>query len=165
MLTLCAVAYGQSSGKPIVHSDAQNAFDLMKTLTGSWQGSVTTDNPAFSTDKPIGLSVRIASHGNALVHELDTGTPEATVFYVENDGLTLIHYCDFGNRPQMVAQRLVDAKTLVFDLVAVSGSKEAGYVSHGVFTFIDPNHHLEDWTFILPGDKPMHAHIDFKRLQ
>src|SRR5580704_5267934 len=131
MLTTSAVTYGQSPSKAAAISDAQKNFDLMKTLVGTWQGSLTSDNPAWSTDKPIALSIRVGSHGNALIHELNTGTPEVTVFYVESDRLALIHYCDFGNRPHMVARPSTDGKTVEFELVDFSGSNAVGHVSHG----------------------------------
>ncbi len=165
MLSVCAVALGQSSDKPAAGSDAQKSFDLMKTLAGTWQGPITTDDPAWSTDKPISLSIRVASHGNALIHELNTGGPEVTVFYVDGDRLTLIHYCDFGNRPHMVARPSADGKTVEFDLVDAPGSNDVGHVSHGVFTMVDASHHLEDWTFTLANGKPVHAHMDFRRAQ
>src|ERR1019366_980529 len=98
MLSVCALAHGQSSAKPVASSDAQRSFDLMKTLAGNWKGPITTDNPAWATDQLMPLSIRVASHGNALIHELNTGGPEVTVFYVDSDRLTLLHYCDFGNR-------------------------------------------------------------------
>ena len=165
MLSVCAVALGQSSDKPVASSDAQKSFDLMKTLAGTWQGPITTDDPAWSTDKPMSLSIRVASHGNALIHELNTGTPEVTVFYVDSDRLTLIHYCDFGNRPHLIARSSTDGKTVEFDLVDFPGSNDVGHVSHGVFTIIDASHHLEDWTFTLANGKPVHAHMDFRRVQ
>ena len=166
MLIVCAVAQEQSFGKPVASSDAQKAFDLLKTLAGTWQGPVTTDIPGWSADKPMPLSIRVGSHGNALIHELNTGTPEVTMFYMESSRLTLIHYCDFGNRPHMVAVLSSgDGKTVEFELVDFSGSNEAGHVSHGVFTMIDASHHLEDWTFIMADGKPVHAHIDFRRVQ
>jgi hypothetical protein len=165
MLSVCAVALGQSSDKPVASSDAQKSFDLMKTLAGTWQGPITTDDPAWSTDKPMSLSIRVASHGNALIHELNTGTPEVTVFYVDSDRLTLIHYCDFGNRPHLIARSSTDGKTVEFDLVDFPGSNDVGHVSHGVFTSIDASHHLEDWTFTLANGKPVHAHMDFRRVQ
>jgi hypothetical protein len=34
---------------------------------------------------------------------------------------------------------------------------------HAVFTIIDSNHHTEDWTYMMPGDKPVHAHLDLQR--
>ena len=164
LLAVCAAANAQTTAKPVAVSDAQKSFDLMKTLAGNWQGPITTDNAAWSTDKPLPLSIHVASHGNALVHELNTGGPEVTVFYVENDRLTLLHYCDFGNRPHLVARPSSDGKTIEFDLVDYTGSNEIGHVTHAVFTILDANHHYEDWTFMLPGDKPVHGHIDFKRV-
>ena len=164
MMAISAMACGQVASKPVESSDAQKAFNLIKSLAGTWQGSITTDNPAWATDKPLPLSIRVASHGNALVHELNTGGPEVTVFYVENDRLTLMHYCDFGNRPHMIAQSSTDGKTLEFDLADFLGSNEIGHVSQGIFTIIDVNHHTEDWIFMPKGSKPVHAHIDFKRV-
>jgi hypothetical protein len=32
-----------------------------------------------------------------------------------------------------------------------------------VFTMIDENHHIEDWTYMMPGDKPVHARFDLHR--
>jgi hypothetical protein len=177
MLSVCAVAHGQSSDKPITlsdaqksaakpvtSSDAQKSFDLMKTLAGTWEGPITTDNPAWSTDQPMPLTIRVASHGNALIHELSTPGPEVTVFYVDGDRLTLLHYCDFGNRPHMVARPSADGKTVEFDLVDAPGSNQVGHVSHAVFTIIDANHHFEDWIFTLANGTLVHAHIDFKRV-
>ena len=164
LLNACAVMYGQSATQPAPVSDAQKTFDTMKTLAGTWQGTVTTDDPAMSTDKPLPLSIRVGSHGNALIHELNTGGPEVTVIYVENDRLTLTHYCDFGNRPLMFAQSLSDGKTIDFELLAFSGSNQIGHVSRGVFKIIDANHHVEDWTFLWASGKPVHAHIDFRRV-
>ena len=178
MLSVCAVAFGQSSDKPaassdvqkpsekpVTSSDVQRSFDLMKTLAGSWKGPITTDNPAWSTDQPMPLSIRVASHGNALIHELNTGGPEVTVFYLDSDRLTLLHYCDFGNRPHMVARPSADGKTVEFDLVDAPGSNQVGHVSHAVFTMMDANHHTEDWTLTLADGKLMHARADFKRVQ
>jgi hypothetical protein len=34
---------------------------------------------------------------------------------------------------------------------------------HAVFTIVDADHHLEDWTYMMPGDKPMHAHFELHR--
>ncbi len=36
-------------------------------------------------------------------------------------------------------------------------------MDHAVFTIIDANHHFEDWTYMMPGDKPMHARFDLTR--
>lgn len=164
-LFVSAMAYGQSPTNLISNSASQTPFDLMKTLAGNWQGSITTDSPAWATDKPIPLSIRVASHGNALIHELDTGGPEVTVIYTEGDRLALVHYCDFGNRPHMIAQPVKDGKVIQFTLLEAPGSNAVGHVSEGTFTIIDSKHHLENWVFLPKEGKPIHAHIEFRRVE
>jgi len=155
-------------------SDAQKSFDKLKTLAGDWEGPVTVDppQPEMQDDKPVHVSLRVTSRGNALVHEMqESGTPldatkydhPVTMFYLDGDHLTLIHYCDAGNRPRMVARPSPDGKKVEFDFADLSGGNEYGHMYHSVFTFVDANRHIEDWTFMMPGDKPVHAHFDLQR--
>jgi phage tail protein X len=155
-------------------SDAQKSFDQMKTLAGNWEGPVTVvpPQPDMSSDKPIHVLLRTTSRGNALVHEMqEAGTSEdptrydhpVTMFYLDGDRLLLTHYCDAGNRPRMTAKSSADGKTIEFDFLDVAGSTQYGHMQHAVFTVIDANHHIEDWTYMMPGDKPVHAHLDLQR--
>ncbi len=84
-----------------------------------------------------------------------------TMLYVDGDQLTLVHYCDAGNRPRMTGKMSPDGKTVEFELKDISGSTEH-HMHHSVFTIIDANHHTEDWTFMMK-DKPIHAHFDLHR--
>ena len=156
--------------------EAQKSFDAMKTLAGNWEGPVTVDpaQPEMSGGKPMHVSMRVTSRGNALVHEMqEAGTPNdptrydhpVTMFYLDSGHLTLVHYCDAGNRPRMVARPSADGKSVEFDFADISGSTDYGHMHHAVFTFIDANHHIEDWTYMMPGDKPVHAHFDLKRAE
>jgi hypothetical protein len=158
----------------LAQSDGQKSFEKMKTLAGEWEGVVAVTPPmeGMGGDK-IHVSMRVTSRGNVLVHEMQAaGTPldpgkydhPVTMFYVDSDHLTLVHYCDAGNRPRMTAKPLIDDKTLDFDFVDVSGSSQYGHMQHSTFTVVDANHHTEDWTFLMPGDKLMHAHMDLKRV-
>lgn len=171
LASLCVTAAAQAP-----KSDAEKSFTQLKTITGSWEGSVTLDPPMPEMDdgKPLHVDLRETSRGNALVHEMQSaGTPldprkydhPVTMLYIENGHLTLTHYCDAGNRPRMTARAFTDGKTVEFDLADISGGTQYGHMHHAVFTFIDANHHLEDWTYMMPGDKPMHAHFDLKRVQ
>jgi hypothetical protein len=164
------------AGAALAQSDAQKSFDKLKSLAGVWQGSVTTNPPMpkEADDKPLRVSLRVTSRGNALVHEMkESGAPDdpartddpITMFYVDGDRLLLTHYCDAGNRPRMVGKLLPDGKKVEFDFLDLSGGTENGHMDHAVFTIIDANHHIEDWTYMMPGDKPMHAHMDLKRAQ
>ncbi|HUO24125.1 MAG TPA: hypothetical protein VMU61_00570 [Candidatus Aquilonibacter sp.] len=176
VMSLATLAFGRSAAAPVALSAAQKAFDQLKTLAGTWRGPVTVDPPPPDMGKNtlLQVSLRVTSRGNAIVHEMqEAGTPldptkydhPVTMFYLDGDRLTLIHYCDAGNRPRMIARPSPDGKTVEFDFVDLSGSNQYGHMYHAVFTFIDANHHREDWTYMMPGDKPMHAHFDLQRVE
>lgn len=180
-LTLFATgAFAQSDSHkpadPPVLSDAQKSFEQLKTLAGSWQGPVTTDMKMDEGmgDKPIHVTLRVTSRGNAIVHEMkEAGATDdptkydhpVTMLYLDGDHLTLVHYCDAGNRPRMVARKSVDGKSTEFDFADLSGGNDYGHMYHAIFTPIDADHHREDWTFMMPGDKLMHAHMDLQRVK
>lgn len=174
LVSLSVVAFAQSTATAVAPSAAQKSFDVMKTLAGSWEGSVTIDppQPEMSDGKPLHVSLRTTSRGNAMVHEMqEAGTQldptrydhPVTMIYVENDRLLLTHYCDAGNRPRMVGKVSPDGKKVEFEFLDLSGGNNYGHMYHAVFTTIDANHHLEDWTYMMPGDKPLHAHFDLQR--
>jgi hypothetical protein len=171
LLSLSTLAFSQTDA---AKADAQKTFDQMKTLAGTWQGGVTTVPPMaeMGSGTEVKVSMRVTSRGNALVHEMkgagDGDDPAkfdhpVTMFYVDSDRLLLTHYCDAGNRPRMAARVSADGKTVDFDFVDVAGSVQYGHMEHAVFTIIDANHHTEDWTFMMPGDKPMRGHMDLYR--
>jgi hypothetical protein len=82
---------------------------------------------------------------------------------VDGDRVLLTHYCDAGNRPRMAGTLSPDGKKVEFEFLDVAGSTQYGHMHHAVFTFIDANHHIEDWTYMGPGDKPIHAHMELQR--
>jgi hypothetical protein len=151
LISLSTLAFAQS--------DAQKSFDKLKTLAGSWQGAYE--------GKPMQATLRVTSMGNAIVHEMKGSGPDdpITMFYLDGDRLLLTHYCDAGNRPRMVGKMSPDGKTLEFDFLDVGNysSSQGGHMQHAVFTFIDADHHTEDWTFMLEGKPPMIARLDLQR--
>ncbi|HKS75329.1 MAG TPA: hypothetical protein VJQ82_19130 [Terriglobales bacterium] len=150
-------------------SEAQKSFDQLKTLAGSWQGSMVIDPPSKEFDgKTVQLTLRATSMGNALMHEMKvSGRPDdpITMLYLDGDRLLLTHYCDAGNRPRMVARTSPDGRTVDFDFLDVAGSTAYGHMDHAKFTVIDANHHSEEWTYMQPGDKPAKVHFDLQRVQ
>jgi len=151
----------------LAQTQAQKSFDQLKTLAGSWKGQ--------GPEGPIRVLLRVTSGGGALLHEM---TPDGrsedptngeddpiTMLYIDGGRLTLIMYCDSAkNRPRMVGRRLsLDGKMVEFDFLDVSGGTKYGVMNHAVFTIIDANHHTEDWTYMTPGGKAMHAQLDLRR--
>ena len=141
-------------------SDAQKMFDQMKTLAGSWQGSIM--------GIPINITIRLASSGTVILHEANTdgGRPpnhEITMFYVEGDRLLATHYCDAGNRARFEGKLSPDGKASEFNLLDVAGSTRGGLVKRMVFTMIDANKHVVEFTFIKPDGKPIDLRGEFER--
>jgi hypothetical protein len=168
LILMAAVAWAQS--------DAQKSFEKVKSLAGTWEGRVTTNPPMtdMGDNASIQVTMRVTSRGNALVHEMKgSGTLDdptkndhpVTMFYVDNDRLMLTHYCDAGNRPRMVARTSGDGKPVEFDFLDLGGGTQFGHMDHAVFTVIDANHHTEDWTYVMPGDKPVRAHAELQRVK
>ena len=174
LLVTCAVpvlaqstAHDHESPSQAASTDTGQAFEHLKTLAGSWVGRLTTTPKVPAVDGTfVQFSMRVGSRGHSLIHELSvSGLPDhpVTMFYVDGERLTLTHYCDAGNRPRMVGTASPDGKTLEFEFLDLSGGNEKGHMHHAVFTFIDENHHTEDWTYMMPGDQPMRAHFDLER--
>jgi hypothetical protein len=184
LMSVSTVAFAQSAGQSNAQPDAQTAepagaqkaFAQLKALAGNWTGQAAM-GPEFGMESaPVHVSLRVTSGGTAIMHEM---TPEGkavdptrgdddpiTMLYVDGDRLILTHYCDGGkNRPRMVGKLSADGKTVEFDFLDVAGGTERGHMHHAVFTFIDANHHTEDWTYMMPGDKPAHGRMDLKRVE
>jgi hypothetical protein len=176
LMSVSAAAFAQSDARKVVDkpapSEAQKSFDTIKTFAGEWEGPVTALEVPEMNGGKLHVSLRVTSRGNAVVHELqEANTPldatkydhPVTMLYVEGDQLNLIHYCDAGNRPRMIGKMSPDGKTVEFELTDVSGGTKRGHMHHAVFTYIDANHHTEEWTYMLPGDKVVHARFDLQR--
>lgn len=160
MVATAAVALPQQMPKASgPQSDAQKAFEKMKTLAGSWEGTVM--------GIPINFTIRPASSGTAILHEGNTekGVPnhEITMFYVEGDRLLATHYCDAGNRSNLEGKMSADGTSVEFNFVDVTGSTKGGLVKRMMFTMIDANKHVVEFTFIMPNGKPIELHGEFQR--
>ncbi len=143
---------------------AQTAFAVLKGLAGKWAGAVTTEPHNPDIEGRIEVTMRVASRGNVLEHEIAPGgVPEPTMIYVEGDRLTLVHYCEAGNRPRLVARQATEPKTVDFEFADISGEKTPVYLQQFVFTMVGADRHTEDWSFRLPDGGSLRAHFDLKR--
>jgi hypothetical protein len=148
------------SALAVAQSDAQKSFDQLKTLAGSWEGTMD--------GKPLLVSLRVTSMGNALMHEMTGGgRPDdpITMFHLDGDRLILNHYCDAGNQPRMVGTISPDGKTITFNFLDATNllSSQYGHMQRVVFNLIDSNHHTELWEFEMADGKKMGGLIDLKR--
>lgn len=159
----CGISVAQTTTpatNPAPQSEAKKAFEKMKTLAGSWHGTIM--------NIPIDLTIRVTSSGTAILHEANTngGSPpnhEITMFYVDGDRLLATHYCDGGNRARLEGKVSPDGKAIEFSFLDVAGSTRGGLVKHMVFTTIDADKHLVEFTFIMPDGKPIELRGEFQR--
>ena len=155
LLLLAASAFAQS--------DAEKSFEKLKTLAGTWEATID--------GKPLQVTLRVTSMGNTLMHEMKTegGLEDpVTMFYLNGDQLFLTHFCDAGNQPRMVGKALPDGKTFEFLFLDITNfsSTQIGHMQRAVFTMVDANHHIEDWTFVGQDGKPsMQGHLDLHRVK
>jgi hypothetical protein len=135
----------------LAQSAAQQSFNQLKSLTGSWEGKA-------SNGKPVEVSFRDTAGGSALMSEIQGHGPENMVSMIHLDGpnrLILTHYCGAGNQPRMQATPSPDGKTITFDFFDGTNiaSPEAGHMQRVVIAMLDPNHHLETWTYADHGQQ------------
>ena len=165
---LVLISHGTSAAQTAIskptnsaaQTDAKKAFEQMKTLAGSWQGTIMNIS--------IDVTIRAASSGTAILHEATTGgghppNHEITMFYVDGDRLLATHYCDGGNRARLEGKMSPDAKTIEFSFLDVAGSTKGGLVKRMAFTMIDENHHAIEADFIMPNGKLMPLRGEFQR--
>ena len=161
LVATAAVALPQEPPKTAsAPSDATKAFAKLKTLTGSWQGTIM--------GIPINFTIRAASSGTAILHEGNTskeGPPknEITMFYRDGDRLLATHYCDAGNRSNMEGKLSADEKAIQFSFLEVVGPTRGGYLKDIVITMIDADHHTVAFTFVMPDGKPIPLRGEFQR--
>ena len=162
-------------------TEAQKSFETIRGLAGEWEGAVSTDMPEAMKKqmgggdmKPLHVSIRVTSRGNAVVHELqEAGQPldwkkydhPVTMVYLNNpDEVDLIHYCDAGNRPRMTGKLSPDGRQVEFTFQDITGNTKFGHMDHAIFTAIDENHHREQWAFVLGNGATIHATFDLHRV-
>ena len=143
----------------LAQSAAQKSFEQLKSLAGSWEGTLD--------GHPLNVSLRVTSMGNTLMHEMRGTGPDdpITMFHLDGDRLILTHYCDAGNQPRMAATISPDGKTIVFDFLEATNllSSQAGHMQRVTFNFIDADHHTEKWEFAMADGKQMGGLLDLKR--
>jgi hypothetical protein len=136
---------------------AQKEFDLLKTLSGSWQGT-------GSQGQPVKVSYRVTANGSALMSEIQGEADMVSMFHLDGDRLLMTHYCAAGNQPRMQAMASPDGRSVTFDFLDATNlaSPQATHMHRVVFTVIDANHHTEEWDATMNG-KEMKEVFDLRR--
>jgi hypothetical protein len=163
LVATAAVALPQQMPMPKTsgpQSDAQKAFEKLKTLAGSWEGSIM--------GKTVQVTIRVTAVGSAIMHDATgqsggPGNHEITMMYLEGDRLLMTHYCDAGNRQRLEGKLSPDGNSVEFNLLDVAGPTERGFAKRIVFTMTDANNHVAELIYSMPDGKPVQARGAFQR--
>jgi len=138
--------------------NAQESFDKLKSLAGTWEGT--------SPKGPVTVSYRVMANGSSVVSEI-TGPEDnmISVFNMDKDRLLMTHYCGAGNQPRMVASTSPDGKILTFDFVDGTNimPSQAGHMRELVVSMPDGDHHREQWVFATTDGKEMKETFELTR--
>ena len=137
-------------------SDAKKAFEKLKTLAGSWEGTIG--------DLSTQGTIRVTSAGGAIMHDaFMASTNKITMIYLEGDRLLMTHYGGEGNRPRFEGKLTPDGKSVEFSFLDVAGGTQRGLMKRMMFKLVDANNHVVEVTYILPDGKPVEARGEFQR--
>ncbi len=132
-------------------SSSQQSFASIKALAGTWEGKNQTGDSVQVLYKLTAADSAIMSDitTNKAGHNYDM----TTMFTMDGDRPLMTHYCSAGNQPRMQASLSPDGKTLTFDFVDATNltASHPGHMQRVIFTFVDANHHIEEWHFAAPG--------------
>jgi len=140
-------------------TSAQQSFDQLKNLAGSWEGKT-------SEGKTVDVSFKVMANGSSVVSEING--PEdnmISVFHMDKERLLLTHYCGAGNQPRMKATTSPDGKSITFDFVDGTNimPSQMGHMQKLVVTKPDADHHSEQWVFKTNDGKEMTENFELQR--
>jgi hypothetical protein len=153
---------------PIAHAHehqsaaaANPSWDKLKTLVGAWEGTYREGG----TEMPSKSSFRLVSANSTLMHVLGEGSPAEmiTMFHMDLNDLMATHYCAGHNQPRFKAVPAKQANQIAFEFKdGTNIAPGAGHMQRVIFTFVDADHHQEDWVYLDKG-KESNAHFEFHR--
>ena len=159
--TAASAGRAAKSARSLKGAPASEAFESLKKLVGVWDADMDADGKTDAT-----VRYELTGAGSVLQETLFEGSDHemVTMYHLNNDELWLTHYCAAGNQPRMQATVSADGKSITFDFVDGTNIDEshAGHMQRVIFSFINQNHHTEEWHFAMPGSE-MVEKFDLRR--
>jgi hypothetical protein len=141
--TIAVLLFILTTAAAFAQSDAQKAFDKLKSLAGTWEGKDTKGGSVEDT-------YHLTAGGTAVMGENKMGREDMlSLFYVDGDRLLMTHFCPSGNQPRMQATISADLKSISFDFLDITNlpNPQSGHMHHALYLFSDADHYTEAWTW------------------
>jgi hypothetical protein len=127
------------------------SFERLKSLAGNWEGNMNEGGQEILTT----TSFRLVSDGSVLMNVLASGTPHemVTMFYMDGSDLLATHYCAAHNQPRFRFVSTSEPNVVAFEFKDATNlpTPTAPHMVRVSFALLDPNHHVEEWTFLANG--------------
>jgi YD repeat-containing protein len=126
-------------------------WEKIKSLVGEWEGYAMEGGQKL----PTRISVRMTGDGSAVMHWMDAGSPHEmiTMFHMDKDELLATHYCSAHNQPRMRALPPTQPAQIAFEFKDGTNIRPGdGYMRRLVITFVDADHHNEEWGYDSNGN-------------
>jgi hypothetical protein len=147
---------GSASAAP----SAKQAFDRLKTLAGTWEGT--------GEGEKVKVLYRVTGGGSALVETQfpETAHEMVTVYHMNGDKLVLTHYCAAHNQPTMGFVPGKDASVLKFKFVSGSNMKATDMHMHNMtMRLLSKDHVASEWEMHANGKPGGSVKFDLHRVK
>ena len=148
-LILTAVASASASDLT-----AQQVFDRLKALEGTWQGEPEGKGAEAEAEAaasgPVTHEIEVSAAGTVVMETMGPGTDHEMInmYHLDGDDLLVTHYCAGGNQPRMrldFAKSTADAFVFAFDGGTNLGPDTDHYIGSAAIQIIDENHVESIW--------------------
>jgi hypothetical protein len=159
---LALMGAGQPAG-----SDASTALARLRTLQGSWKGTVFWTGARNETGE-IAASYHVSGKGSVVIEDLlSADTPYmTTAYHLDGQDLRMTHYCAAGNQPRLRASNIDLARNVIrFDFVDATNlpAPDAPHVHGFMIHLVDADHLQLEFTFLAKGTESV-EHIALTRV-
>jgi hypothetical protein len=121
---------------------AEQAFEKLKSLAGSWKVTKASENEAQGNV----ITYTVRSGGSALE---EVSGEMVTMYHMDGDTLVATHYCELGNQPRMRASEFaLPVQSVNFVFQDITNAKPGDSHISGIrFDWKDDNHVTQSWEF------------------
>ena len=130
---MCAILLSMQATSGAVPG-AANAFEVFKSFAGRW--SIQADGKTLTTE----MLYDVGSKGSIVTEQFGK---ELSVFYVNDQHLSMTHYCNAGNQPRLRLKQGSRAELFefeMFDITSSSGDPAEPHVQKIIYKPVDDKH-------------------------
>jgi len=140
---------------------AQQVFDQLKGLEGTWEGEPEGEgDEAKAEAEAAGMvthEIQVSAAGTVVMETMGPGTEHEMInmYHLDGEDLLLTHYCAGGNQPQMrLNKEASSADMLVFDFAGGTNldPEVDSFIHSAQIELVDGNHMESVWKAYSGGE-------------